>query len=135
MYLRYSEPDSKEVAIMMKFDHLTIPVTHLARSRAWPIETLGLTVEFEVPDQRTVALQDSEGFTIFLRQAGSPVEPKGCALYFQVTDVDATFAVWSGRDVRFSHPPRKTYWGYGAELEDPDGYLIRLWDERSMKEK
>src|SRR2546430_10342892 len=31
--------------------------------------------------------------------------------------------------------PRKTYWGYGAELKDPDGYLIRLWDERSMKEK
>jgi hypothetical protein len=28
---------------------------------------------------------------------------------------------------------RLTYWGYGAELIDPDGYLIRLWDERSMK--
>lgn len=25
--------------------------------------------------------------------------------------------------------------GYGAELADPDGYLIRLWDQRSMKEK
>ena len=24
--------------------------------------------------------------------------------------------------------------GYGAELQDPDGYLIRLWDERSMRE-
>ena len=23
----------------------------------------------------------------------------------------------------------------GAELADPDGYLVRLWDERSMKEK
>lgn len=30
------------------------------------------------------------------------------------------------------HPPGKTFWGYGAELLDPDGYLIRLWDEKSM---
>ena len=28
-----------------------------------------------------------------------------------------------------------TIWGSGAELKDPDGYLVRLWDERSMKEK
>ena len=23
----------------------------------------------------------------------------------------------------------------GVELTDPDGYLVRLWDERSMNEK
>ena len=32
----------------------------------------------------------------------------------------------------FSHALQKTYWGYGAELMDPDGYRIRLRDERSM---
>jgi hypothetical protein len=26
-------------------------------------------------------------------------------------------------------------WGYGVELVDPDGYLVRLWDEVSMREK
>jgi hypothetical protein len=31
--------------------------------------------------------------------------------------------------------PQKLFWGYGAELTDPDGYLVRLWDEQSMKEK
>jgi hypothetical protein len=31
--------------------------------------------------------------------------------------------------------PQKLFWGYGAELRDPDGYLIRLWDELSMHEK
>lgn len=35
----------------------------------------------------------------------------------------------------FAHEPRKSYWGYRAELKDPDGYLVRLWDERSMKER
>jgi predicted enzyme related to lactoylglutathione lyase len=119
---------------MIKFDHLRIPVTDLARSRSWYITTLGLKVEFEVPDRQTVALQDGNDFTIFLQQAQSGVHPNGCALWFQVADVDATFGEWSERGVQFAHGPRRSYWGYGAELRDPDGYLVRLWDERSMKE-
>jgi catechol 2,3-dioxygenase-like lactoylglutathione lyase family enzyme len=120
---------------MMKLDHLTIPVTDLPRSRGWYVGTLGLQVEFEVPDRQAVALQDTDDFTIFLQQGPSAVQPGGCALYFQVASVDDTFAEWSGRGIEFSHAPRKTYWGYGAELKDPDGYLVRLWDQRSMKEK
>jgi hypothetical protein len=55
--------------------------------------------------------------------------------WFQVPDVDATFTEWSARGVEFGHGPRKAYWGYGTELRDPDGYLVRLWDVRSMKDK
>ncbi len=62
---------------MLRFDHLRIPVTDLARSRSWYVDTLGLKVEFEVPDRQTVALQDSGDFTIFLQEAPSPVNPKG----------------------------------------------------------
>jgi catechol 2,3-dioxygenase-like lactoylglutathione lyase family enzyme len=120
---------------MLKLDHLRIPVTDLARSRAWYVTALGLRVEFEVRERQTVALQDTDDFTIFLQRAPSAVRPDGCALWFRVADVDATFAEWSARAVEFAHAPQKTYWGYGAELRDPDGYLIRLWDERSMKEK
>ena len=119
----------------MKFDHLSIPVTDQARSREWYVSTLGLVVEFEVPDRRTVALQDTGGFTIFLHEVSPPVSPNGCALWFQVPDVDSTFAEWSARGIAFTHGPRKSYWGYGAELADPDGYLVRLWDEKSMREK
>ena len=118
---------------MLKLDHLRLPVTDLARSRAWYVETLGMIVEVEVPDRRTVALQDGEGFTIFLQEAPAAVAPGGCALWFQVDDVDATVASWTARGITFGHGPRKSYWGYGAELVDPDGYLIRLWDERSME--
>jgi catechol 2,3-dioxygenase-like lactoylglutathione lyase family enzyme len=117
---------------MLKLDHLRIPVTDLARSRAWYVGTLRLTVEFEVPERRSVALQDTADFTLFLQQVDGAVVPNDCALWFSVADVDATFAEWSARGVRFTHEPRKTYWGYGAELRDPDGYLIRLWDEHSM---
>ena len=119
---------------MPKFDHLQLPVADLQRSRDWWVGTLGLAIEFEIPARRAVALNDSEGFAIFLEEAPE-VGAGGCALWFQVDDVDATHAAWSARGIVFRHPPQKTYWGYGAELADPDGYLVRLWDERTMKEK
>jgi len=120
---------------MIKFDHLMIPVSDLARSRRWYVDTLGLRVEFEVPERQTSALQDTGDFTIFLQETRTPIHANGCAFWFQVADVDATFAEWSARGVAFAHGPRKSYWGYGAELTDPDRYLVRLWDERSMQEK
>ena len=118
----------------MKFDHLNLPVSNLDRSRDWYVGTLGLAVEFDVPDRRTVALGDSDGFAIFLQEA-DVARPNGCALWFQVDDVDAAYTQWKERGVAFAHSPKKTFWGYGAELADPDGYLVRLWDERSMKAK
>jgi len=118
---------------MMRFDHLRLPVKDVAVSRRWYVETLGLRIEFEVPERRTIAVQDDADFTIFLQEAEAPVRANGAALWFQVDDVDATFARWSARGVSFAHPPQKTYWGYGAELADPDGYLVRLWDETSMQ--
>ena len=118
---------------MLKFDHLRIPVTDLARSRRWYVDSLGMTVEFEVPERQTVALQDTNDFTIFLQQVEAGAAVGGCALWFQVVDVDATFAEWSARGVQFAHHPQKAFWGYGAELTDPDGHVIRLWDKTSMK--
>src|SRR5215475_11627100 len=105
---------------MLRFDHLRIPVTDLDRSRAWYVDTLGLKVEFEVPDRQTVALQDGEDFTILLQEVREPVQPNGAALWFQVDDVEASWAEWSARGVRFVHAPSRAYWGYGAELQDPD---------------
>ena len=119
---------------MMKLDHLNLPVSNLERSRDWWVGSLGLKVEFEVPDTRTVALNDGEGFAIFLQER-RPVVANGIALWFQVDDVDSAYAAWTARGVLFAHGPRKNFWGYGPELADPDGYLVRLWDERSMKEK
>ena len=46
-----------------------------------------------------------------------------------------TYRELAARDVNFEKPPQKLFWGYGAELRDPDGYLIYLWDERTMREK
>ncbi|MBV8189216.1 MAG: VOC family protein [Alphaproteobacteria bacterium] len=119
---------------MMKFDHLNLPVRDLDRSRDWWVSVLGLMVEFEVPQRRAVALQDSGGFAIFLEEKDGAAA-NGVALWFKVDDVDAAFRTWTERKIAFAHGPQKTFWGYGAELADPDGYVVRLWDERSMREK
>jgi catechol 2,3-dioxygenase-like lactoylglutathione lyase family enzyme len=119
---------------MIRFDHLAIPVRDCARSREWYTQNFGFRVEFEVPERKTVALQDDGDFTLFLAESGEPVAPS-CTLTFQVADVEASYRELSNRGVRFEKSPQKLFWGYGAELRDPDGYLVSLWDERSMREK
>jgi len=120
---------------MLKFDHLTLPVTDWTRSRDWYVQLLRMKVEFEIPERRTAALQDEHEFTIFVQQSEVPVHSAGVALYFQVADVEATFRQLSADGAHLVHPPQRVYWGFGAEVADPDGYLVRLWDERSMEEK
>ncbi len=120
---------------MAKFDHLTLPVTDWMRSRDWYVQHIGLKVEFEIPERHATALQDEGGFTIFFQQSANKSWPGDVALYFSVADVVTAHSRLAAAGVTFAHPPQRTYWGYGAELHDPDGYVIRLWDERTMKEK
>jgi catechol 2,3-dioxygenase-like lactoylglutathione lyase family enzyme len=120
---------------MLKFDHLALPVKDWTASRDWYVNTLGMTVEFEIAERKTVAVRDEFDFTIFLNQATGPVAANGIALWFQVKDVDAEAAALAAKGARFNHMPAKMFWGYGAELVDPDGYLVRLWDEASMNRK
>ena len=120
---------------MLKFDHLTIPVSNWIASRDWYVKSLGLKIEFEVPERRTVAVQDQSDFTIFLVQDSVPSNATGFSLTFQVEDVQKSFEEISRKGLHFTHPPQKVFWGYGAELRYPDGYSVRLWDENSMKTK
>jgi catechol 2,3-dioxygenase-like lactoylglutathione lyase family enzyme len=93
---------------MIRLDHLAIPVRDQARSRTWYAQHFGFRVAFEVPERKTVALQD---------------------------DVEATYRELSQAGIVFEKAPQKLYRGYGAELRDPDGYLVYVWDQRSMCEK
>ena len=120
---------------MIKLDHLTIAVSDCDKSREWYMKTLGLKLEFEIPERRTAAVQDEFDFTLFLAETpGGPGRPS-CVLTFQVADVEAHYKTLSAGGVQFVHPPQKTFWGYGSELKDPDGYRIWLWDEKTMREK
>jgi catechol 2,3-dioxygenase-like lactoylglutathione lyase family enzyme len=119
---------------MIKLDHLSLPVRDYRAARDWYRRVLGLEIEFEISERETAAMRDEFDFTIFLSGAAGPVAPS-CILTFQVEDVEAVHRRLSAADVPFVHGPQKVLWGYGAELQDLDGYRIRLWDERTMREK
>lgn len=119
---------------MVRLDHLAIPVSDCARSRDWYVQNLGLKVEFEIPERKTVAVSDEADFTLFLYEPVEGEVSASCTLTFQVDDVHTTHRELSARGVPFEKEPQVLFWGYGAELRDPDGYLIYLWDQKSMEE-
>ena len=124
----------------MKLDHLMLPVSDWKGSRDWYVGHLGFTVEFEVPEGGdaglgVAALQDEDGFTLFLEQARPPILSGQASCTLQVDDVDALYARLSAVGLTFLAAPSKQFWGYGAVLADPDGHRLHLYDETSMREK
>jgi predicted enzyme related to lactoylglutathione lyase len=77
---------------------------------------------------------DEADLTVFLEE-GEVIANPTLGFTIEVGDVEARHAELSAAGVAFVHPPMKVFWGYGAELKDPDGYRLYLWDEASMKAK
>lgn len=105
---------------MPRLDHLSLPVHDWERSRDWYKGHLGFEVEFEIPDRRTAAMRDNADLTIFLYEGAVP-DCSGVSFTIQVDDVEATHHRLVAAGIPFDHPPMKVFWGYGAELTDPDG--------------
>jgi catechol 2,3-dioxygenase-like lactoylglutathione lyase family enzyme len=123
---------------MPKLDHLAIAVRDWRTSRDWYVEHLGFKPEFEAPQggragAGVAAIQDDAGLTVFLEQVAEPILSGQSSYTIQVADVDDTFARLSARGLAFIAKPAKQFWGYGAVLADPDGHLLLLYDEASMR--
>ncbi len=119
---------------MVRLDHMSLPVSDWRRSRDWWRDVLGFKVEFEMPERSSVAMVDETDLTVFLED-GEVIANPILGFTVQVGDVEARHAELVAAGVAFVHPPMKVFWGYGAELLDPDGYRLYLWDETSMREK
>ena len=117
---------------MVKFDHMTLPVSDVRRSRDWYVNRLGFKIEFERAG--ITAIQDSAGFTIFLRKASKRLVGDKVTLTIQLKSVDRTHDKLSKKGVKFVNSPQRLFWGYGAELLDPDGYMLNLWDQVTMRQ-
>lgn len=116
---------------MARLDHLALPVRDVAASKKWYVEVLGLQVEMEADDPPFCGVVDERDTTVFLTQAPDAEPAEGLAIWFAVDDVVAFYE--SHKDsTEFTHGPRATPWGFGAELTDPTGHVVRLWDERTM---
>lgn len=125
---------------MVKLDHLTLAVRDWKNSRDWYVGHLGFKVEFEIPQggasrSGVAAIQDDAGLTVFLEQFDEPILSGQSSYTIQVKDVDALFERLSDAGLQFVANPGKHFWGYGAILADPDGHLLHIYDETSMKAK
>lgn len=117
---------------MARFDHAAIPVLDYLASKLWYVETLGLEIEFEMDSQKMIAVKDRKDFTLFLHEGEVPAKPDAFFFYFSVPDVHDFYRSRFARGVAFTHEPKAVDWGFGAELADPNGYRIGIWDEQTM---
>jgi predicted enzyme related to lactoylglutathione lyase len=120
---------------MVKLDHLGIYVADPARSADFYVRNFGFAVEMQPQDGSMIAIKDDADFTIFLGRDPERAALAACDLFLQVEDVEAKHRELTAAGVAFAKAPQKLSWGYGAELLDPDGYRVHLWDEKSMREK
>ncbi|HZS28878.1 MAG TPA: VOC family protein [Candidatus Angelobacter sp.] len=124
---------------MVKLDHVALAVRDWRASRDWYHKHFGLKIEFESADGGkeklgVAAMHDDSGLTLFLEQVRNIPSACDCVHYFQINNVDEAYRSLSEAGIKFRHAPQKVFWGYGAELADPDGHVIRIWDEKSMHE-
>ena len=118
--------------IMIKLDHLTIFVADYVASRDWYTTCFGLRIAFENVAAGVAGLEDDAGVELILEQRALSRSEAGCVLTFQCDSVHDKYKELLARGIAFTHGPMPVHWGFGAELSDPDGYPIRLWDKVTM---
>jgi catechol 2,3-dioxygenase-like lactoylglutathione lyase family enzyme len=116
---------------MTRVSHLVLPVADLQRSRDWYVGKLGFTVERE--QEGVVGIKDAAGLTVFLWGGARSLAGQKITLTIEVDDVDGKFRELQSDGVEFVNPPKVQFWGYGAEVLDPDGYMNHLWDSVTME--
>jgi len=115
----------------MRFNHVTLIVTDLERSKAF-YRTLGLTQIVDAPPRYA-------RFTFPRGDATLSVEVKGettsahsgrAELYFECDAVDEAVAALRAKGVAFDEDPTDMPYRWRvARLRDPDGHELRLYSE------
>jgi len=116
---------------MPKISHMVLPVADLRRSRDWYVGKLGFTMELE--QEGVVGIKDAAGLTIFLWGGEDSLAGRKITLTIEVDNVDGKYQELQIAGVEFVSPPKVQFWGYGAEVLDPDGYMNHLWDSVTMR--
>ena len=115
---------------MAKVSHMVLPVSDVHESRDWYVDKLGFEVEREL--EEVVGIKDQSGLRIFLQKAAGILAGQKITLTIQVDNVDSKHEELASLGVNFVSPPKRLFWGYGAEVLDPDGYMNHLWDDVTM---
>jgi len=116
---------------MAKISHLVLPVSDVHKARDWYVDRLGFKLERE--SEEAVGIKDESGLTIFLFKTATGIAGQKITLTIQVDNVERKHRDLESLGVKFVSPPKLQFWGYGAEVLDPDGYVNHLWDELTMR--
>ena len=116
---------------MARVSHMVLPVSDIQKSRDWYVDKLGFKVERENED--VVGIKDQSGLSIFLQKTGRTLAGQKITLTIQVDNVESKHQELASLGVKFVNSPKRVFWGYGAEVLDPDGYMNHLWDEVTMR--
>ena len=113
----------------MRFNHATIIVTDLERSKAF-YQTLGLELIVYAPPRyaRFVVPGNQATFSIEVTPQARTMGPAQAQFFFECDDLDSTYERLVGQGIAFLQPPSDMpYLWREAHLSDPDGHDIRLY--------
>jgi catechol 2,3-dioxygenase-like lactoylglutathione lyase family enzyme len=114
-----------------RVSHLVLPVSNLQRSRDWYVEKLGFKLDRE--RDGAVGIVDRSGLTLFLIETANNLAGDKITLTIEVDDVARAHRELVALGVTFANAPGRQFWGYGAAVLDPDGYMNHLWDDATMR--
>ena len=117
---------------MVFLNHLTIRVSNYTASRDWYVQNFGFRVEFENIASGFGGLEDGGAVELILVQGSLPAGDRDCMLTLQCDSLHEKYRELTARGVSFTHEPKSVPWGFGAELADPDGYRVMIWDKHTM---
>jgi catechol 2,3-dioxygenase-like lactoylglutathione lyase family enzyme len=112
----------------MRFDHVTLVVTDLERSKAF-YGTLGLTQLVDAPPRyaRFTFPDGDSTLSLEVTDDAGAVAPPLSQLFFECEAVDDTVAALQSKGMVFTQEPQDMFYGWReARLRDPDGHDVRL---------
>jgi catechol 2,3-dioxygenase-like lactoylglutathione lyase family enzyme len=113
----------------MRFNHITLAVTDLERSKAF-YRTLGLVQIVDEPPRYARFVFPEGDATLSVEVTGDRLEPSlPCAtLFFECAALDQTVAALEARGLVFEQAPVDMFYLWReARLRDPDGHALRLY--------
>ncbi len=113
---------------LTQISNVMLGTTDLARSLTFYRDTLGLTVQFEMPG---FVFLNAGSVTLSLSEAHSKLATPvagGTEIVFAVADVTDAHKALTARGVEFLNAPRNvTGDQWAANFRDPDGHLLSIF--------
>jgi catechol 2,3-dioxygenase-like lactoylglutathione lyase family enzyme len=128
---RPASKPAKSSRVQPKFLSVAVVVSDRKKAVAWYTEKLGLDHVDDTDHWQTVGRKGQGGLLHICQvteyDETGKLEPGNSGIALQLPgDFVTSCKVLEGRGVKFSSPPTKYEWGWGASVLDPDGNEIYL---------